>query len=122
MQLIQVLGVVFALFLLVKTVQKFKQGKLKTSSFVFWSIIWALIIVVSILPWTTSLLARLLGVGRGVDIAVYGSIVLLFYLMFKIYLKLQRIDRTITSLVRKIAIEKKEKNEKKHVLSISKSL
>jgi len=112
MQLIQIFGVVFALFLLVKTIQRFRQGKLKTSSFVFWGVVWTAIIIVSILPSTTSFLARLLGVGRGIDIAVYVSIIVLFFLIFQIYIKLQKIEETITSLVSKIAIEKKEKNEK----------
>ncbi len=112
MQLIQIFGIVFALFLLVKTIQKFKKEKLKASSFVFWSIIWTAIIIVSILPSTTSFLANILGVGRGIDIAIYVSIIILFFLIFQIYIKLQKIEETITSLVSRIAIEKKEKNEK----------
>ena len=51
----------------------------------------------------------MLGIGRGVDFALYVSIISLFYLIYIINLKVEKLNRDLTKIIRKIAIE----NEKK---------
>ena len=54
-------------------------------------------------------IAHQIGIGRGIDAVVYGSVVLLFYLVYRIYVKAEFIEHEITSLVRKFALKDKEK-------------
>ena len=56
------------------------------------------------LPATTSTVADLFGVGRGVDLVVYVSIIALFYLVFRIYDKVERVENDVTRLVREDAV------------------
>lgn len=63
------------------------------------------------LVWQPSLTDRIAGVlkvGRGADAIFYLSLIAIFYLIFKIFIKLERIDQDITSLVRSMAIVEKE--------------
>ncbi len=79
----------------------------------FWSILWVAAGIVVIIPRTTTYLAEKLGVGRGVDIIVYLSLVLLFYLVFRTYVMMEDIRQEITVLIRKLAIEKVLEKKKK---------
>jgi len=60
--------------------------------------------VVVIDPNLTQRVARVLGVGRGVDAVFYLTIVLLFYLVFRVHKRMRGLERQITELVRKLAI------------------
>jgi hypothetical protein len=44
-----------------------------------------------------------LGVGRGIDVLVYLSIILLFYSNFKQTERIEKLEKEITKLVREIA-------------------
>mgnify|MGYP001561203442 CR=1 FL=1 len=60
---------------------------------------------VALSPQTTDVIAKLVGVGRGADFIIYLSLIALFYLMFRLFGKIEDVEREITKLVRKLAIE-----------------
>ncbi|KKQ54037.1 MAG: hypothetical protein US74_C0053G0006 [Parcubacteria group bacterium GW2011_GWA2_38_13] len=78
-----------------------------------WSIFWFLVITATLWPKSTDIVARWVGVGRGADLLVYVSIMVLFFIVFKILVKVEKIDRDVTRVVRKWAIEEKEEEIKK---------
>jgi len=102
--LIQILIIVFALFAIWRALSKFRAKELAVSWFVFWLFFWVAVGVVVLLPQTTEIVASWVGVGRGVDVAIYFSIVLLFYMVFRIFLKLHSIEASITKVVREESI------------------
>jgi len=102
--LIQILIVAFAVFALLRVFTKFRARQLSISWFIFWLIFWVMLGIGVIMPQTTEIVAQWVGVGRGVDVAIYFSIVLLFYLVFRIFLKIQSIESNITKLTREDAI------------------
>ncbi|MEK6964512.1 MAG: DUF2304 family protein [Nanoarchaeota archaeon] len=108
MQLIQVVIVVFAVWALSRAFLRYKDKNLSAGELVFWSVIWLLVICVGFLPDTPSAVAKLLGIGRPVDVIVYISLMLLFYLIFRIYVKLDQNERQMTEMVRKVALDKKK--------------
>jgi len=103
--LIQILLVAFSIFVLWRVFLRFRQKELSLGWFIFWIIFWLAVIVVVALPQTTEVVASWLGVGRGVDVAIYVSIVILFYLVFRMFIKIQKIEQNITELTRGKAIE-----------------
>jgi len=107
--LIQIIIVLFALFAWSRAFLRFREGKLTRNELIFWSIGWLLVIIIVLLPGTTNILARTFGVGRGADVVVYISIIVLFYLIFKLYVKLDSLEKDITKIVREIALERKKK-------------
>ncbi|MEA3272282.1 MAG: DUF2304 family protein [Patescibacteria group bacterium] len=109
MLLAQIIFVFFALFVISRTVIRFKKKELPLGWFLFWIIFWLVVITVVVLPWTTTLLADLVGIGRGVDLVIYFSIIILFYLVFRLFIRLEKIERNITKLVEKNAIDEFKK-------------
>lgn len=78
--------------------------------FVFWILIWILAIVAVIKPDLTQKIANELGIGRGVDAAIYISIVLLFYLNFRSNVSVENLRHEITKLTREIAISRETRD------------
>ena len=77
--------------------------------FGFWAFFWVIASVVTLLPQTTTVAARLVGVGRGADFVLYLSVIALFYLIFRLFVKIEDLELEITRLVRKLALEESEK-------------
>jgi hypothetical protein len=114
LQLIVSLFVIFVVFRLVK---KFQDKALRLSEFISWLIIWLMVFIVFWLPQTTSYLAIFFGIGRGVDLAVYLAIIAIFYLIFRVYLKIDKQQKEITRIVRRLALEGSEPTDQKSKLS-----
>jgi small membrane protein len=110
MTILQVAFIAFALFALSRTFVQFKRGALTIVWLLFWMIFWLVVGVVVILPQTTDILARFVGVGRGADLITYISLVALFFLVFKMFAKIESVEQEITRLVRKLAIEDSEES------------
>jgi len=105
MTAIQILIIAFALFAIVKTIWQFKRGALTIAWLLFWMVFWAAAAVVAVLPQTTDVIAHLVGVGRGADLVIYASLIVLFYLVFRVYVKIENTEHEITRLVRKLSID-----------------
>jgi hypothetical protein len=101
---IQLLLILALAVALVITWRRVRDGVIRPLEAMGWSVIWIAAGLVIALPDTTSVVARLVGVGRGVDLILYASVALLFFLIFKIFIKLDRIERQITEVVRKDAL------------------
>jgi len=106
MTVIQILLVAFVAFALLGTVSRFRRGTLTALQLVLWALLWTAVGVVAVRPETTSVLARFVGVGRGADLIVYLALVALFYLQFRQFAKIERLEREITAVVRKDAIDR----------------
>ncbi len=104
MLLIQIFIIAFVAFALWRTVGRFRAGELRRSSLVLWSLFWVALAVAGLLPQSTSWFASFIGVGRGVDAVIYLAIIVLFYLVFRIFLRLERIEHDITLVVREIGL------------------
>lgn len=106
---IQVLGFIFVTFAVSRAVLRAKDKQISIAELFFWLAVWTGLIVVLIFPQLTSFVADLVGIGRGIDVVVYTSIALLFYLIFRLYVKLDEREREITRVVRELAFMKKKK-------------
>lgn len=71
----------------------------------FWILFWGVAGIVAALPQTADEVARLVGVGRGADVVIYLSLVVVFYLIFRLYVKIEQVEGEITRLVRKLSID-----------------
>ena len=101
----QFLLLAFALGALAKVIHSYRQRRLVPLDFLFWGLVWIGTAAMVIFPEASSFLAHLLGIGRGVDLIVYLSLLTSFYLIFRVYLALARLEQAITALVRAMALE-----------------
>ena len=111
---IQVIAIIFAVFLLVKVILKLKNKKLTINEFLFWSLMWVLLILLSIFPQISDKIANFFGFGRGLDFFIVSSILLIFYLIFRIISKLEEMDAKIAKLTRSIALDEMKDYKKIH--------
>lgn len=102
---LQILLTIFIVFILFKLFLQKQKSQISLMSFLIWVLLWLVVLVVFWLPDSTSYLAAWLGIGRGADLAVYISIVVIFYMIFRIFVRLNTIDENITKLVRDEAIK-----------------
>jgi hypothetical protein len=92
------------LLALLATIRKYRERRITRVEVFKWSCIWLAAIVVVTLPETTAVLAQALRVGRGVDVVLYASVPFGFYLVFRLYEKIDRMDHDLTKLVRHLAL------------------
>ena len=119
MTIIQIFILLFALFAISRTLRQFRQGALSIVWLIFWIVFWIAVGGVALSPQTTDVVAKLVGVGRGADFIIYLSMIALFYLIFRLFGKIEDVEREITKLVRKLAIEEAEEVDANVVLSDS---
>jgi len=101
---IQLLIVVFALFALSRVFVKARSRSIPMVWALLWVFVWAAVLVVAFLPQTTDVVASVVGVGRGADLFVYLSIILLFYLVFRLFVKIESLQHELTKLVSELSI------------------
>lgn len=110
---VQIMLLVFVLFAASRAVLQFRGGSIRFGALTFWLLIWAVAIVAIFYPEETTRLAKLLGIGRGVDVVVYASIAILFYLVFRLHVYLENIRTEISRLIREVAIKEVKKGQNK---------
>ena len=111
--LIKYIIIIFSAFAVFRATLRLKNKEVTKGEFLIWTFFWLIVIIATMIPKDLDKVAQFVGVERGADLAVYLSIVVIFYLIFRILVKLEKTDRDITTIVRKIALNNnKEDNEK----------
>ncbi|MBN1645277.1 DUF2304 family protein [Candidatus Woesearchaeota archaeon] len=96
--------VLVALFAISRAFLRFKDKKISRQGLLFWTILWTLAVVFAFAPHGVSYFADLVGIKRGTDFVAYLSIILLFYMIFRIYVKFESLEQNISTLTRELAI------------------
>ena len=113
MILLQILAGAFALFALTRVILRAKERKMTWAEMLFWAMVWVMMIVVVILPEASTYVAERLGIGRGVDLILYVAVILILYLLFRLYVKFEQLEQEVTIAVREIALSKLPQQKKK---------
>jgi hypothetical protein len=108
----QPIGVIIGILGLIISIIRFRSGKSSAGMFGFWILVWAITIVISIFPDSTTFFANLFGIGRGLDFILIIAILGCYYLIFKIYNMIEQVESEITELVRQIALNNENENNK----------
>ena len=102
---LQILVTLFIVIILYKLFRQRQANKLSSKAFLLWVILWLIVAIVFWQPDTTSYLANFFGVQRGADLAIYVSVIVILYLLFRVFVRLNKVDTEITKLVREDAIK-----------------
>ncbi len=109
MIVLQILVSIFVVLILSKLFKQLHNDKLSLSNFLLWCLLWLGVLVVFWQPDLTSYLANFLGVGRGADLIIYLAILVLVYLVFRVFVRIQKIEKDLTQLIRDESIKNAEK-------------
>ncbi|MFA5076210.1 MAG: DUF2304 domain-containing protein [Patescibacteria group bacterium] len=115
--LIKLFLIVFILFVVYRVISRFYRREITVKELITWLVFWLLVGVAVVLPQTTDLLAAQVGVSRGADLLVYISVLALFYLVFRILVRLERLEHQITKITRHVALDQENKKAIKPALS-----
>ena len=104
----QIIALTILALLLVLTVTAAAFRKATRGEAVFWSLIW-LAAAVAILRYDwTMVVARKLGIGRGADLLLYGAVGVMLVGFMMVYIRLRRLRREITLIVRHLALKESQ--------------
>lgn len=102
---IKIFIIVIALFAISRAFLRFKDRKVSSFGLLFWTVLWVLAVIFAFAPQGVSYLADLIGIKRGTDFVVYLSIILLFYMFFRVYVRFETLEQHITKLTRELALK-----------------
>lgn len=105
MMLFQIVFAFFALFAIGTVLKRKKDGSLSTNGALFWIVFWVLAMGTVFVPDSVTLVANHLGIGRGTDLVTYVAFALIFFALFRLHVKLHEVERDITHVVRKDALD-----------------
>ena len=111
MTIFQILILIFVAFVIYKSTRRLIKKEISLWLFLFWISIWIFVAIVGTFPVIIEKAAELVGIGRGVDLVIYTAVFALFYFLFKIYVRVSKVEKDISQIVRKIAIDKAEKTQ-----------
>jgi len=104
MTIFQILILILIAVVVYKATRRLIKKDLTVWLYLLWLSLWLVVAVFVVWPGILSQLAYWAGIGRGVDLIIYLAIFGLFYLIFKLNLRLDKMERNISELVRKLAI------------------
>lgn len=103
----QIFSVILATITISKSYVDFRARRESLQMFVLWTITWTAIVVVALFPSIVNLLIipGSVGIGRFLGMAL----VFMFFLLYRVYVKLERLEQQITALVQEIALGMRDK-------------
>lgn len=108
--IIQFFTIIVVVLLLTRVGAKLKRKEITLRESLFWSVLWLAVGVVVLYPRLTDKLASVIGLqtATGIDLVVYVAVGVVFYLVFRIFVRIEKIEREITKVVRHLAMRDRE--------------
>ena len=104
----QIIALIIIAFFLARLYWQKQKNHIGLNEFVFWLIFWILAALLIIgLKFIDQLVVYLGFSGTGIEVLLYLSVAVLFYFIFRLRLKLEKIEKDITKIVKHIALKDK---------------
>jgi hypothetical protein len=102
----QLIAIIIILFFISRSYWHKRTKAISDSEFLFWLVFWIISAGLIIFIKKIDLMASGFGFSsRAIDIFVYLGIPILFYLIFKLRIKIDKLEKEITKIVREIALK-----------------
>lgn len=103
----QLIALIFIFLFIARLLQQKNNKQISGNEFVFWLFFWGLGALAIIFIRQLDQLLGLLGFsGSGINFLLYLAVLSLFYLVFKLRLKISQLEKNLTDLTREIALKK----------------
>lgn len=96
------LGIIVCFFFMYWTYFKYKRGELLMGETILWFIIWIGIAILALFPQMFTYIAKILDIGRDIDLMLIFGVLVCLGLLFYLYLLCRRNERNITRLMERI--------------------
>ncbi len=101
---IQILTIIIAVTILANLSFMRRRKEISLRRFTAWIILWLGIVFVVFDPRISDSVAVFFGVARGTDAALFIAILLLFYIIFKLFARIETMEQNMTKIVREISL------------------
>jgi len=111
---IEVITTIVVLYFISRVLVRLKKRELSIREGFAWMILWAGVGFIVLYPRVADYAAELIGLktATGIDLVVYIAVAVLFYLLFRIFVRIERIEHAITKIVRTVALDEDQKEQK----------
>jgi small membrane protein len=104
----QVLGLTFVSLMFAVSGWNLVRLRVRLRASLFWLLLWGTAGVAIANPNATTVVAHALGIMRGADLVFYCSVLFGFVAFFAVYVRIRRLNREVTLLVRSVALRNPE--------------
>ena len=102
---IQIVALIFALWMIYFSYLHFRRKEFKIIEFLFWQILWLGLIVVVIFPKSVEFILKTFSINRTFDLVVIVGIVILYGVTFRTYVITKRIDKKVEKFIREESLK-----------------
>ncbi|OJI06363.1 hypothetical protein BK004_04045 [bacterium CG10_46_32] len=108
--LIQIITTIVVLFLITRVGGRLKRREITFKEALFWALLWFGVGIVVLYPKLADRVASYIGLqtATGIDLVVYIAVGLAFYLIFRLFVHIERVERDITKIIRHLALKDEE--------------
>ncbi|OGF23691.1 hypothetical protein A3H66_03285 [Candidatus Falkowbacteria bacterium RIFCSPLOWO2_02_FULL_45_21] len=104
----QIIALIIIAYFISRLVWQKRKNFIGFNEFMFWLFFWlAAAVLIASLRFIDRLVSGLGFSGSGIEVLLYLSVAILFYLLFRLRLKLEKIEKDITKIVKHIALKDK---------------
>lgn len=101
----QIFSVLLAFIVISKSYVDFRSRAESLPMFIFWVFTWTTIVIVALFPSIVDILISSFGSGRAGLGTVFGmALVFLFFVVYRMYVKLERIEQNLTRTIQELAL------------------
>lgn len=108
MPAIQIVLFLLIAFIVLRIIARFRAKEMSGALLISWIVFWTAAAIVVWRPELSTEIAQKMGVGRGADFIIYLALMALFYLFFRLSMRLEKQDRAISKIVQTLAIRQEE--------------
>lgn len=102
--LVQLLTPLFCLVMVLRAVSRFRRREQTIRELLVWLVVWVGIASVSVYPSVSDVMPAFIGIKSGVNVLIYFGMVVLFYGLFRLVVKVEELEYRISEMNRKIAL------------------
>jgi hypothetical protein len=104
----QIIALIIIALMLARLYWQKQKNYIGANEFLFWLIFWLLAALLIIgLKFIDRLVADLGFSGSGIEVLLYLSVAILFYFIFRLRLKMEKIEKDITKIVKHLTLKDK---------------
>ena len=110
----KILVLVFIAFAASRAYLRFKDRTININNLILWIIIWTIVLIVVFNPQFSDTIGTFFGISHGTDTAFFFANLILFYLVFRLYAKIENVDREVTRLATNLSKKAHQDKEKQN--------
>lgn len=113
--IIKIITVIVASLMLARVGSKLKRKEITLNEAITWGLMWFVGGLVVLFPQVADQVVASIGLQSttGIDLVMYVAVVVAFYLIFRLFVRVESIDQNITKLVRHLALDEEGKEKEK---------